>query len=269
MLRIVSPIICAFLSLTLLGQANIIQIPTAMNSDGSQPHPDAILDLQHAEKAFGLPVLTQTQRDLLNPALGMCIYNIDDHKVQAFTRTHPAGPVVVLDETYNPASGLGNVIYYNNNSWNKFDYGRTFSCSATGFLVSIDLPLRNLGGNACEVRVYDGPNTNGNLLATTSISPNNVGQWHSVTFPQVVTLNQGSNYTVVVIQECSPNMGTVLWYNALNPQTANVLENYDNSTIGQVDLCSSENWSSSNRDIPAIRVQINATSATFDWVNLH
>lgn len=269
MQRIITPIICFCLSLTLFGQANIIVVPTGISNDGSPPHPDAILDLNPSEKAFGLPVLTQTQRNALNPALGMCIYNIDDHKVQAFARTFEPGPNQIVYDEYNPTSGLGAVIYYNNGAWNKFDYARTFTATASGLLINLDLALKNLGGNNCEVRLYNGNSASGTPIASTTIVASPAAQWHSVTFSSAVNLVQGSEYTVAVVQECLPNMGTVLWFNALDQHSVTVLESYDNSTVSQQDLCTSENWSLSARDVPALRVQVFSTGSTFDWVNLH
>lgn len=57
----------------------------ALNDDGSDPNPSAILDVKSTEKGFLPPRLTTVQRDAISdPAEGLVIYNYDHKALEMF-----------------------------------------------------------------------------------------------------------------------------------------------------------------------------------------
>ena len=78
-------VIITFLAV-LFGNALTAQI--AINTDGSDPDPSAILDLQSTDKGFLPPRMTNAQRSSISsPDEGLLFYNTDTHNWQGYNGT--------------------------------------------------------------------------------------------------------------------------------------------------------------------------------------
>jgi uncharacterized protein (TIGR02145 family) len=105
----------AILSFLLAGclSTNSIYAQIAVTTDGTPPDASAMLEVKSTEKGFLLPRMTQAQIQAIeNPADGLMVYNLDDHKVYIFIITQNAfielvtGPAAVhMESTYTIGSG--------------------------------------------------------------------------------------------------------------------------------------------------------------------
>jgi uncharacterized protein (TIGR02145 family) len=76
-----SSLLVTFLSTIILNAFSQISI----NSDGAQPDPSAILDIQSTNKGLLIPQLTTQQMDLIeNPATGLLVFNSDSVDIYMF-----------------------------------------------------------------------------------------------------------------------------------------------------------------------------------------
>lgn len=77
--------ISTFLTSALLLFSNALFSQMAVNTDGSQSHPSAMLDVKSTSKGILLPRLTNVERDaIVSPAEGLIIYNSVENKLQVF-----------------------------------------------------------------------------------------------------------------------------------------------------------------------------------------
>ena len=59
----------------------------AINLTDEPPHPSAVLDVSSGNHGILIPRLTDTERNQINPAVGLIIYNTSSHTLQFYTRS--------------------------------------------------------------------------------------------------------------------------------------------------------------------------------------
>ena len=64
---------------------NNSNVHISINTDGSEAHPSAILDIKSTDKGFLMPRMTNTQiQAISNPADGLMVYSTTDHIIYFF-----------------------------------------------------------------------------------------------------------------------------------------------------------------------------------------
>ena len=89
----------ALLSILVAIMAFMSYAQVGVNTDGSQPHPSAILDAKSTSQGLLPPRMNTMQRDAIaNPAEGLTIYNTDCKDIQYYSGAKwvPMGNIGVL-----------------------------------------------------------------------------------------------------------------------------------------------------------------------------
>ena len=153
----------------------------------SSPNSSAGIDMNTTTGALLLPRLTTPQRDLLTPAEGMMIYNLDELKFQGYTYEEDYGSPVI-DQVQSLF----------NNANISLDKSQSFQAGISGILNNVKVRLNTAGsGGTVTIKIRAGIGNGGAILYQEDVYVNYVsgGFLYSIN-PTNVIVSVGQSYTI-------------------------------------------------------------------------
>ena len=153
----------------------------------SSPNTSAGIDMNTTTGALLLPRLTTPQRDLLTPAEGMMIYNLDELKFQGYTYGEDYGSPVI-DQVQSLF----------NNANTSLDKSQSFQAGISGILNNVKVRLNTPGGGGTvTIKIRAGIGNGGPILYQEDVYVNYVsgGFLYSIN-PANVIVSVGQSYTI-------------------------------------------------------------------------
>jgi hypothetical protein len=153
----------------------------------SSPNTSAGIDMNTTTGALLLPRLTISQRDLLTPAEGMMIYNLDELKFQGYTYGEDYGSPVI-----DQVQGLFN------NANISLDKSQSFQAGISGILNNVKVRLNTAGsGGTVTIKIRAGIGNGGAILYQEDVYVSYVsgGFLYSIN-PTNVIVSAGQSYTI-------------------------------------------------------------------------
>jgi hypothetical protein len=155
-------------------------------------NPDAALEIKSVNGALLLPRLSTAQRDQLNGAAGMVIYNTTVKKFQGFVEDFNYSPVAESEVS----TTIHDIL---NDGSNNSSVAQTFTPFLSGDIKSIEFKVANLDpGFDLTVELYQGNNPGSGSLISAQNTTVNITGWHSVDFPPGITLSSGNTYHFIL-----------------------------------------------------------------------
>jgi len=153
----------------------------------SSPNTSAGIDMNTTTGALLLPRLTISQRDLLTPAEGMMIYNLDELKFQGYTYGEDYGSPVI-DQVQSLF----------NNANISLDKSQSFQARISGILNNVKVRLNTAGpGGTVTIKIRAGIGNGGAILYQEDVYVSYVsgGFLYSIN-PTNVIVSAGQSYTI-------------------------------------------------------------------------
>jgi len=153
----------------------------------SSPNTSAGIDMNTTTGALLLPRLTISQRDLLTPAEGMMIYNLDELKFQGYTYGEDYGSPVI-DQVQSLF----------NNANISLDKSQSFQAGISGILNNVKVRLNTAGpGGTVTIKIRAGIGNGGAILYQEDVYVSYVsgGFLYSIN-PTNVIVSAGQSYTI-------------------------------------------------------------------------
>ena len=153
----------------------------------SSPNTSAGIDMNTTTGALLLPRLTISQRDLLTPAEGMMIYNLDELKFQGYTYGEDYGSPVI-DQVQSLF----------NNANISLDKSQSFQAGISGILNNVKVRLNKAGpGGTVTIKIRAGIGNGGAILYQEDVYVSYVsgGFLYSIN-PTNVIVSAGQSYTI-------------------------------------------------------------------------
>jgi hypothetical protein len=153
----------------------------------SSPNTSAGIDMNTTTGALLLPRLTISQRDLLTPAEGMMIYNLDELKFQGYTYGEDYGSPVI-DQVQSLF----------NNANISLDKSQSFQAGISGILNNVKVRLNTIGpGGTVTIKIRAGIGNGGAILYQEDVYVSYVsgGFLYSIN-PTNVIVSAGQSYTI-------------------------------------------------------------------------
>ena len=153
----------------------------------SSPNTSAGIDMNTTTGALLLPRLTISQRDLLTPAEGMMIYNLDELKFQGYTYGEDYGSPVI-DQVQSLF----------NNANISLDKSQSFQAGISGILNNVKVRLNTAGpGGTVTIKIRAGIGNGGAILYQEDVyvSYFSGGFLYSIN-PTNVIVSAGQSYTI-------------------------------------------------------------------------
>ncbi|MEO5906565.1 MAG: hypothetical protein ABIQ11_07555, partial [Saprospiraceae bacterium] len=216
-------------------------------------NPDAVLEISSTTGALLLPRMTTAQRNAINAAEGMMIYNIDVHKFQGFVGD--SGVITVA------ASTIAAVTYFIGDDGVTTDYpAQTFTPSATGLLENIVFTVSSLSpGFQLTVELYQGDTPGiGTFFHQQNIVINSLGDI-TVNFPPTFILEQGQIYHFIL-------RPTVVSSNFIGVLKGDLSGNHDG---GSLYYYNASNGSFDSAHPDDLHFSVNSLVNNQGWVDLH
>jgi hypothetical protein len=155
----------------------------------SSPNTSAGIDMNTTTGALLLPRLTISQRDLLTPAEGMMIYNLDELKFQGYTYAY--------GEDYG-SPVIDQVQSLFNNASISLDKSQSFQAGISGILNNVKVRLNTAGpGGTVTIKIRAGIGNWGAILYQEDVYVSYVsgGFLYSIN-PTNVIVSAGQSYTI-------------------------------------------------------------------------
>ncbi|MGB3079575.1 MAG: hypothetical protein WBB31_10900 [Saprospiraceae bacterium] len=163
-----------------------------MSVGSSTPSPSAALEIKSTTGALLLPRMTTEQRDALDGAEGMIIYNTDSQKFQGFVGD--SGTTVVAKSEVTSAT------YFIGNDGVNVNYlAQTFTPLHSGIMQAVEFNVSSLTpGFNMTVQLFVGntPGT-GTFLTQAQVVLNSLG-WNTINMPPGFLLNTGATYYIII-----------------------------------------------------------------------
>ena len=225
------------------------------------PTASTSLEINSTTGAFLLPRMTNVQRNLLTPTLGMMIYNLDEKRIQGYSYAHGSSVVayssVGLTESYVYDDG-GNKDY----PAQSFQSTSNVNIDTISFWVSA---LNNgFTSGLVTVNLYQGlPNAPITLLHSGSITVNSLGKYsiHISSSPLILA---NTNYYFEIVPTVPFTSG---WFSVSRSNGATPGE-HAGGTLWYYDSFMSS-YSPSGIDDLKFEVVGPSETETMQWVDLH